>query len=63
MRIKTTIVLDFVENNIREIGDFLDLTNEEVKRQIASGDLPFDDIIDEAWQYYEEPCSRVVIED
>ena len=62
MRIKTTIVLDFTENNIRQIGDFCDLTNEEVKQQLASGEISLDDMIDEAWRYYEEPCSRVVVE-
>ena len=63
MRIKTTIVLDFTENNICQIGDFYGLTTEEVKQQLASGEIPLDDVIDEAWQHYEEPCSRVVMED
>lgn len=62
MRVKTTIVLNIHESGIRQVGDWNDLSNEEVKRQIESGEITLDDLIDAAWEYYEEPCSRAVVE-
>lgn len=62
MRVKTTIVLDIHESGIRQIGDWNDLSNEEVERQIENGEIMLDDLMDTAWEYYEEPCSRAVVE-